>query len=457
MNRSLLRRSFREAIVTLLAALTTMFCALALAPEPGPMILAVVLCLSLSRSQLDRDLRGRIEAAIALPVVSLAAIGVTMLLHHLPWLGAVAFVLAIAASIWLRRFGPVGRKAGILIALPFVVILVTPYAPPRHISPALALMAPVIVALLALFWVSLFHALGQRLRWLPATPPKLAELAAATSAAKGLQASDRMALQMAVALGAAFVVGQVFFEKHWAWVVLTAFIVSSGNQGRLDVVYKSLLRVLGAAAGTFIALLAAVHIGGHGPSTVALMLAALFMGIWLRPIGYAWWALFVTLALALLQGFQGAPTQDVLWPRLEEICIGALIAIAAAWFVLPVRASEVLRKRMADALAALSEALDPATPERSAVQFLARLDAVETLAPAFRAMRFATQRWRPLQPADWIDALLACRSGAEALIESGEAPGPVRKAVGAARKAMREPESIQQALVELRKALAPSA
>ena len=42
-----LRRAGREAVVTMLAAIGTLWCALALDPEPGPAVLAVVLCLSL--------------------------------------------------------------------------------------------------------------------------------------------------------------------------------------------------------------------------------------------------------------------------------------------------------------------------------------------------------------------------------------------------------------------------
>ena len=64
-----------------------------------------------------------------------------------------------------------------------------------------------------------------------------------------------MAIQMAVALVLSFVVGYVYFAERWAWLVLTAFIVLSGNRGRLDVAYKSVLRVLGAAAGTLLAAL----------------------------------------------------------------------------------------------------------------------------------------------------------------------------------------------------------
>ncbi|HEY0199807.1 MAG TPA: FUSC family protein [Rhodanobacter sp.] len=331
-------RAWREAVLTMLAALATLFCAMAIDPEPGPMVLAVVLCLSLSRSHLDRDLRGRLEAAVALPVVGLAAVGVGALLHRAPWLGAAVFIAGMFVSIWLRRFGPMARRAGSLIALPLVVLLTMPHVPSKHAGHLMGLLVPVIVALLALLWVAVFHAFGRRMRWLPPVRQKEALPAApANTGVLDIAASTRMAVQMAVALTVAFTVGYVFFAERWAWIVLTAFIVNSGNRGRLDVVYKSVLRVLGAAAGTIMALVFALHIGSHDVTTTVLILAAIFVGTWLRPLGYAWWALFVTLALALLQGFEGSSAQHILWPRLEEIVIGAIIGVAAAWFVLPVR------------------------------------------------------------------------------------------------------------------------
>ncbi len=446
-------QALREAIVTMLAALATMFCALTIDPEPGPAILAIVLCVSLSRSQLDRDRRGRIEAALTLPAVSLAALAVGMLLLHAPWLGAAFFVIAISLSIWLRRFGPLVRRAGSLIALPFVVILTTPYVPPTRVGPTTALLLPIIVALLALFWVTLFHLGAQRLRWLPPTRV-LNDVTASPARASSMRpvASTRMAVQMAVALTVAFVVGYVFFADRWAWIVLTAFIVGSGNQGRLDVAYKSVLRVVGAGVGTLFALAFAGH-AVSDTATVELMLAAVFMGIWLRPLGYAWWALFVTLALALLQGFEGPSAGQILSLRLEEIVIGAIVGVAAAWFVLPVRSTGVLRVRIADVLAALADALDPANAQRGPDGFVMAIGRVESVAPAFRASRLLTRRWRTVQPADWVDALIACRDPAISLIENGETPGSLRKAVGAARKAMREPQDIQQALQDLRRAM----
>jgi hypothetical protein len=453
-NIAILLASLREACVTLLAALATLACALAIQPGPGPGVLAVVLCLSLSRSQLDRDRRGRLEAAIALPAVALVAVGVGMLLHRAPWLGAAVFVTGMFISIWLRRFGPMARRAGSLIALPFVALLTTPYIPSTSPSAVPAALIPVLVALLALLWVSALHTLARRVGFLPpgrepettVTPPR------GESSLRPI-ASTRMAIQMAVALTVSFVTGYIFFSDRWAWIVLTAFIVLSGNRGRLDVAYKSVLRVIGAAAGTLLALSLSVHIGSHDATTVAMILGAVFFGVWLRPLGYAWWALFVTLALALLQGFAGSSPTAILWPRLEEIVIGATIGVVTAWFVLPVRSTVVLRRRIGDALAALSEALDPATPARIPDHFVAATAGVEQLSPAFRASRLATKRMRRVHPADWIDALVACRLPALALIKNGQTPAAARRAVGAARKSLREPKEILTHMTQLREAL----
>src|SRR6185437_13703077 len=96
-------RALPEAVVAMAAALLALACAQWFAPGPGSAVLAVVLSLSLARSRLDRDRRGRLEAAIALPVVGLAATGVGWLLLHAPWIGAAAFTVGVAASVWLRQ------------------------------------------------------------------------------------------------------------------------------------------------------------------------------------------------------------------------------------------------------------------------------------------------------------------------------------------------------------------
>ncbi len=452
--------ALREAVVTLCAAIATLLCARAIAPGLGPAVLAVVLCISLARSRLLRAGRDRIEAAIALPIVGWAAAGAGMLLNRTPWLGALIFVAAMFLSVWLRQFGSMARRAARLVTLPFVVLLTTPYIPSTSRGPVPAALIPAVIAVLALFCVTVLYALARRLGFLPDTPdtPESPSAAAASASASSLcpSATTRMAIQMAVALTAAFVIGYVYFAERWAWIVLTAFIVVSGNRGRLDVVYKSVLRVLGAAAGTLLALSIGHPAGYHDTTSAVLILGAVFLGVWLRPLSYAWWALFVTLALALLQGLAGAPAPRMLWPRLEEIAIGAVVGIASAWFVLPVRSTGALRRRIADALTALSDALDPATPVRAPDGFVAAVARVDEMAPAFRATRFVARRFRAPQPADWVDALAACRDPAIVRIAKSETPDGVRRAVGAARRSMRQPDEILPALRALSAALRAS-
>lgn len=452
-GHSLLLQALIEAGATMLAALATVLCAMAIAPGPGAAVLGVVLALSLSRSQLDRDRRGRIEAALVLPAVAFATLGVGWLLRHWPWIGAATFVAGMFFSIWLRRFGPMALRAGSLIALPFVTLLTVPHVHASAGGLLPPLLVPVVIALLALFWVNVFHLLMKRMQLPMPAPPRAPAAAATREGSPRMAASTRMAIQMAVALALAFIVGFVFFAERWAWIVLTAFIVNSGNRGRLDVLYKSGMRVIGAAAGTFIALMFSLRLGLDGKTTGALILAALFMGVWLRPFAYAWWALFVTVALALLQGFDDGTPSAMLWQRLEEIAIGAVIGVSAAWFVWPVRSTDVLRRRLADALAALAEAVDPATSARDAAAFDDACTLLAQVTPPFRVVRWLTRRTHPMQPADWADTLLACRVPATAVIVRGDAPGKLRQAIGASRKALREPESLLPALRHLQKLL----
>jgi hypothetical protein len=453
-----LLRALREATLTVLAMVVAAAASAWLDPGPASAVLGAVLALSLSRSHLAAGRRGWLETVAILPMLSLATLGIGALLHQAPWVGATVFVAVVAAASWMRRFGPIAQRLGRLIALPMATILVVPPLPhgPRWGgSPAAALGLPMAVALLAMAGVLFAQQLGRLLGWLPPHGAPKVEASPAPAAASALKPSPpvRLALQMLVALAAAFAVGFLVFPTHWRWVVLTAFLVNIGSLGGFDVVRKSVLRVLGAAGGTLLAMAVAGRAGADPTTAGALILACIFVGAFLRVFGYGWWVLCVTLALALLQTFEPTAAPLLLWQRVLEIVIGAVIGVAAASFVFPIPSVDILRRRLANALAAMSEALDPEAPERLPEKVAGPMILVRQMRPVFRAHRVARHR-AAVQPLDWIDALAACEAPVLALVASGETPGAVRKALSAARKALREPAEIGPALAALRELLA---
>jgi uncharacterized membrane protein YccC len=236
-----------------------------------------------------------------------------------------------------------------------------------------------------------------------------------------------MAAQLGLALGAAFLVGHLAFGRHWPWVVITAYIVSSGNRGRGDVVYKGILRLVGAAVGTVAAtLLAGAFPPGDDVAIVAIF-AVLAVGTWLRSISYAYWAGCVTAMLSLLYGYFGQTGASLLGARMAGIGVGAVIAVAAAWLLLPIRTTDVLRRRTADALAALTDFLaasrgDPAGLGPQQARFDHAVAQLEQIAPPLTAYRLLARRLRPgPHLADTIDGVRRCAKPVRTIARYGTA------------------------------------
>jgi uncharacterized membrane protein YccC len=264
-----------------------------------------------------------------------------------------------------------------------------------------------------------------------------------------------MALQMGVALGLAFLLGHLAFPRHWAWVVITAFIVSSGNRGRGDVVHKGVLRLVGAAAGTVAATLLGSAFPAGDKVAIVVIFAVLALGTWLRSISYAYWAGCVTAVLALLYGYFGQRGASLLGGRLAGILLGAGIAVAVAWLVLPVRTTDVLRRWIADALAVLTDLLraarnDPAGLGWQQARFAAAVRQLDQIAAPLAARRRLTRRWRPgphhadvidgirrgAEPVATIARLGAADPGALARPDVASRSAGVALAVGAARRSL---------------------
>lgn len=359
---------------------------------------AVVIASGIARAQRDSDRTDRLLGCLVLPMSAAGAAELSTLIVRCPDPADVLFILGAAGSIWVRRFGPRATRAGTLAVVPLIAVLVNG----QSVAPAgLARTAwSALIALIAAAWGALALWTAERTGFVAGSASRegLAAAAAATRR-PGLPASTRMALQMAVALGCAFAVGRALWPDHWAWVVLTAFIVCSGARGRGDVLLKGVRRAGGAALGTLVAALAAGAFGPRSDLCVVLIFTVLALATWLRELSYAYWAGCVTAMLSLLYDWFGQSSGDLLLTRLAGIGLGALLGVASSWLVLPVRTGEVVRARTAAAVAALGELLDADWTDARALR-AAQLrlghstEQLDLATAALRSQQRLPARWR---------------------------------------------------------------
>ncbi|WP_406442143.1 FUSC family protein [Streptomyces sp. NBC_01613] len=348
MTAKLIRNAY-EAALTMTAVLLCWAVALALEDAAGlhtdVLVLAVALTLTLAASQRTADVRRRLTALVVLPVTAGVSVFLGRLIASHYAIGAAVFTAGISLAIWIRRYGTAATKAGTLLTLPLVALLVVP-------GPALPREAQ--SGLVTWFWSALIGALACGFVWLvqgvgdrfgpwraqpaPEQAPRRSRLHP--------RPSTRMALQMAAGIATAFALGHLLFDDHWPWVVLTAYVAASGNRGRTDVLRKGAERLAGATLGTLLAAgVAAAGLSGH--ASVALMFAVLTVALWLRPLNYAYWAAGLTCALSLLLGYFGQDAQNLLPTRLEGIAVGAVLSVASAWWLLPVPRRRAAAARLA--------------------------------------------------------------------------------------------------------------
>jgi uncharacterized membrane protein YccC len=384
---------------------------------PTIVVLTTVLGMTLGRTQRNRGLRNRLFALVTLPLISIGCNEVARLFVQHPNVADTLFTAAIGLSIWMRRFGGLPTRLGTLIALPFIALLITPVPvlPGQSSSTLRSMMWSAVAALVAYAWVWVTQAVAERTGFVESPPAAPHQGARPTQSSQRIPASTRMAVQMTLSLALAFVIGRTVFDPHWTWIVLTAFIVNSGNRGRGDVVHKCLLRIAGAGFGTIVATLISGLLPAHDNTAVVIILVTVVVGGWLRTISYAYWAGCVTSVLSLLQGYFGEGNVGLIGERLLQIVIGGALAVLVAWFVLPVKSSHVLGRRVRGCMAALGDARKAAqdAPAEFALhhqRFAENLAQLELVAPSFIAHRrlYRLRRRDGRHPADAVDALRAC-------------------------------------------------
>lgn len=153
----------------------------------------------------------------------------------------------------------------------------------------------------------------------------------------------RVAIQMAVAVAAAIVLGEVLSERRFYWAVIAAFVTFMGANSATEQVRKGILRIVGTAVGAVVGALLAHLVGGHGQIAVAVILAAIFLGIYFMRISYAFMVIGITVMVSQLYVQLDEFSDRFLLLRLEETALGAAIAAITVVCVLPLRTGRVAR------------------------------------------------------------------------------------------------------------------
>lgn len=416
--RNALRAAGIPAALTVVATIAA-FCTVYVISKPfqaGPnaAILAAVLALTQGRRRASSDHSPWVKL-ITFPIVAVGVSAIGWLLHNTFAIGAAVFIAAMSFSIWSRQWGETMRRIGSIAALPLVAVLIAPAPPHAPGGHLINLFLVIVAGVTAYAWMIALAEIAKRAGVAVSSPAKFVTNVVESQRKKGtLSPHTRMAIQMAVALTTAFVMGRLFFAHHWGWVVLTAFIVSSGSVSRGDAVYKGFLRLGGAAAGTLAAAWVQHMYAPHGPAAAGLIFGALFAGLWLREINYAWWAACMTLVIAVLQSTGAGADASILQLRLSAILIGALCGAGATWFVLPIPTESLVRRRIADALLALDEFAsvdDNSIEERDKKlqifrEHIVRLDGVA--APVEFHRHVLLQHGNANHPATWIHLMKRC-------------------------------------------------
>lgn len=174
----------------------------------------------------------------------------------------------------------------------------------------------------------------------------------------GLAPYSRVAIQMTIAVTAAILLGDVLSGRRFYWAVLAAFVTFLGANNVGEQLRKALFRVTGTVIGILLGAVGAHLVGDRTGVAIAVILVALFFGLYLLRISYAFMVIAITIAVSQLYAQLDEFTDALLVLRLEETALGAAVAALTVLYVLPLhtrRATRVATRQYIQALTAVVE------------------------------------------------------------------------------------------------------
>ncbi|MFY0573912.1 FUSC family protein [Cystobacter fuscus] len=141
-------------------------------------------------------------------------------------------------------------------------------------------------------------------------------------------------------------------------------------------------------AGLFLA----KAVSGHAGVELVSIFVCVFFGFYLIQISYAWMVFWFTTLLSVLYGLLGRFTPELLWLRIEETVIGAIIGAVIALILFPERTTAQIQTSARQVLDAVCEYLEEAVVKRTPETDPDRLlDSARVLDARLRDLRTAAQ------------------------------------------------------------------
>jgi uncharacterized membrane protein YccC len=198
--------------------------------------------------------------------------------------------------------------------------------------------------------------------WLPGS----SKVSATASTERGARWADRarlepyarVSIQMAVAVTAAIVVGSLISPQRFYWAVIATFVTFLGAHNATEQIRKGMLRVVGTVVGVFVGVILGHLLADHTRVSVLVILVALFFGLYLLRVSYAFMTIGITIMVSQLYVQLNEFSDSLLLLRLFETAVGAAVAALTVTFVLPIRMRHVVAVATREYLENLSEVVD---------------------------------------------------------------------------------------------------
>lgn len=174
---------------------------------------------------------------------------------------------------------------------------------------------------------------------------------------KGLHLTTRQAIQATLATAIASGIGFAISPQRWYWAALASFFVFIGSS-RGDTLMRAMYRVVGTAAGLVLGFGFARFITGYHALEWSVIVACVFLGIFGSRLAFGFWtATLFTVMIAILFDLLGQLTNTLLFLRMEETVVGAIIGAIIGSFVLPTSTSATVKKAFARLLRTIGEVM----------------------------------------------------------------------------------------------------